>query len=218
MIPEDWELRPLASLGRRGRPTIKAGPFGSTLTKDKYVADGYKVYGQEQVIRGDYLYGDYFISKALFNDLKSCAVEPADILLSLVGTTGRVLIIPDDAPEGIINPRLIRFSFDRVIISSHFFQYLFETETYQALLARSAQGGTMGVLNAGLLRPICIPVPPLTEQEAIATILTDMDTEVAALEEKLAKARQIKQGMMQELLTGKTRLVDSGKLETENEK
>jgi type I restriction enzyme S subunit len=211
VIPEDWEVRPLASLGRRGRPVIKAGPFGSSLTKDKYVAEGYKVYGQEQVIRGDYLYGDYFISKALFNDLKSCAVEPGDILLSLVGTAGRVLIIPDGAPEGIINPRLIRFSFDRVIVSPYFFQYLFETETYQALLARSAQGGTMGVLNAGLLRPICIPVPLLAEQEAIAAILSDMNAEIAALEARLAKARQVKQGMLQELLTGKTRLVESAK-------
>ena len=65
----------------------------------------------------------------------------------------------------------------------------------------------MGVLNTGLLRPICIPVPPLAEQEAIATILTDMDAEIAVLDAKLAKARQLKQGMMQELLTGKVRLV-----------
>jgi type I restriction enzyme S subunit len=57
-----------------------------------------------------------------------------------------------------------------------------------------------------------IPLPPTkAEQAAIATILTDMDAEIAALEEKLAKTRQLKQGMMQELLTGKTRLVESAK-------
>jgi type I restriction enzyme S subunit len=49
--------------------------------------------------------------------------------------------------------------------------------------------------------------PSLPEQTAIAAILSDMDAEIAALEAKLAKARQVKQGMMQELLTGKTRLV-----------
>jgi type I restriction enzyme S subunit len=47
----------------------------------------------------------------------------------------------------------------------------------------------------------------MEEQTAIATILSDMDTEIAGLEGKLAKARQIKQGMMQELLTGRIRLV-----------
>ena len=50
-------------------------------------------------------------------------------------------------------------------------------------------------------------VPSDSEQTAIATILSDMDAEIAALEAKLAKARQIKQGMMQELLTGRIRLV-----------
>ena len=67
----EWAVRSLDSLGGRGRPAIKAGPFGSSLTKDKYVAEGYKVYGQEQVIRGDYLYGDYFIPKTLFDELRT---------------------------------------------------------------------------------------------------------------------------------------------------
>src|SRR6266545_2518238 len=53
-----------------------------------------------------------------------------------------------------------------------------------------------------------MPLPPTkAEQTAIATILSDMDAEIAALEAKLGKARQIKQGMMQELLTGRIRLV-----------
>ena len=53
-----------------------------------------------------------------------------------------------------------------------------------------------------------ITLPPtLGEQAAIAAILTDMDAEIAELESKLAKARQVKQGMMQELLTGRIRLV-----------
>ncbi|WP_410509147.1 restriction endonuclease subunit S [Methanosarcina hadiensis] len=54
--------------------------------------------------------------------------------------------------------------------------------------------------------PLSLP-PTKDEQEAIATILSDMDSEITALEEKLAKARQIKQGMMQELLTGRVRLI-----------
>jgi type I restriction enzyme S subunit len=59
-----------------------------------------------------------------------------------------------------------------------------------------------------IMKRVKIPLPPTkTEQEAIAAILTDMDAEIAALEAKRAKARQIKQGMMQELLTGRIRLI-----------
>jgi type I restriction enzyme S subunit len=206
VIPEDWHTAVLDSLGKPGRPAVKAGPFGTALKKATYVAEGYKIYGQEQVIRGDYLYGDYYITKATFNDLKSCSVEAGDILLSLVGTAGRVLVVPPDAPKGIINPRLIRFSFDTTRISPIFLKFQLESSVYQSLLARTAQGGTMGVLNAGLLRPIQVPLPDLHEQQAIAEALSDADALIEALEQLLAKKRQIKQGAMQELLTGQKRL------------
>ncbi|EKB03411.1 hypothetical protein HMPREF9711_02738 [Myroides odoratimimus CCUG 3837] len=68
---------------------------------------------------------------------------------------------------------------------------------------RSGQPG----INSNELEAFIIPFPPLLEQTRIATILSDMDTELEALDNQLAKARQIKQGMMQELLTGRVRLV-----------
>ena len=67
----------------------------------------------------------------------------------------------------------------------------------------SAQPG----LSVSKILPMHCHVPPKAEQTAIATILSDMDTELAELESRLAKARQIKQGMMQELLTGRIRLL-----------
>ena len=67
----------------------------------------------------------------------------------------------------------------------------------------SAQPG----LSVSKLKVLECDVPPYEEQTAIAIILSDMDTELTALESRLAKARQIKQGMMQELLTGRIRLL-----------
>ncbi|MGH8559385.1 MAG: restriction endonuclease subunit S [Methylococcales bacterium] len=58
------------------------------------------------------------------------------------------------------------------------------------------------------LEAFFVPIPPIVEeQSAIATILSDMDSEITALEKNLSKARQLKQGMMQELLTGRIRLL-----------
>ena len=62
--------------------------------------------------------------------------------------------------------------------------------------------------SAEIFAALQITVPPRSaEQTAIAAVLSDMDAEIAALEAKLAKARQVKQGMMQELLTGRIRLI-----------
>lgn len=64
-------------------------------------------------------------------------------------------------------------------------------------------------LTAPQISAYRLAVPPFLEQEAIATILYDMDVEIVALETKLAKTRSLKQGMMHNLLTGKVRLVDT---------
>ena len=73
--------------------------------------------------------------------------------------------------------------------------------------ATEVAGTTHKRISRGALGRLRIKVPSVEEQAAIAAILSDMDAEIAALEAKLAKARNLKQGMMQELLTGRIRLV-----------
>jgi type I restriction enzyme S subunit len=68
-------------------------------------------------------------------------------------------------------------------------------------------GSNYPAINSGDVRALQIPIPDYAEQTAIAEVLSDMDAEIEALETKLTKARQVKQGMMQELLTGRIRLV-----------
>lgn len=71
----------------------------------------------------------------------------------------------------------------------------------------SSAGNTAGVLDTKLLKAFAIQLPKPDEQTAIAEVLSDMDAEIAALEQRREKTRALKQGMMQELLTGKTRLI-----------
>ena len=72
--------------------------------------------------------------------------------------------------------------------------------------ARMAQGDAVVHIRGDHLAEVEFPLPPLPEQRAIATVLSDMDAEITALERRLDKTRAIKQGMMQQLLTGAIRL------------
>jgi len=83
--------------------------------------------------------------------------------------------------------------------------------------ASTAYGTHMPRSDWNVVKNYEVHLPSVEEQTAIAIILSDMDAEIAALEEKLAKACQLKQGMMQELLTGKTRLMENGKWRMEND-
>jgi type I restriction enzyme S subunit len=76
--------------------------------------------------------------------------------------------------------------------------------------SKHGQTGSQMNLNTGLITGTPISLPPIPEQTAIAEVLTDMDAELAALEQRREKTRALKQAMMQELLAGRTRLVARG--------
>jgi type I restriction enzyme S subunit len=77
---------------------------------------------------------------------------------------------------------------------------------YSELRRMSYGEGGRGGLNLSIIRSIKVPLPTRDEQVAIASILSDMDTEISALESRLDKTKMLKQGMMEELLTGRMRL------------
>jgi type I restriction enzyme S subunit len=88
-----------------------------------------------------------------------------------------------------------------------FMGYYCNTRSIAEQKAARGQGDAVVHISSSALAGVQICVPDLHEQAAIATLLSEMDTEIESLESKLAKAREIKQGMMQELLTGRIRLV-----------
>ena len=128
-------------------------------------------------------------------------VSRGNLIMSICATVGRPIIteIETCIHDGFV-------VFDNLRTNKHFLYYILQS--IEGDWSRHGQTGSQMNLNTGLINQTEISVPPtLPEQTAIAAILSDMDTEIAALETKLTKARQIKQGMMQELLTGKIRLI-----------
>ena len=87
------------------------------------------------------------------------------------------------------------------------FSYLINSPIGRNLFLSLAQGATRYNLSKSNFNKLIIQVPPLKEQKAIAQILFDIDEEIKKLESKKSKYQSVKQGMMQELLTGKTRLI-----------
>lgn len=162
---------------------LKAGPFGSALKKEYYVPRGYKIYGQEQVIKGDAKYGDYYIDSERFGSLRSCAVATNDILISLVGTIGRVLILPEDHEPGIINPRLVKISLHNEVVPEFFAIYI-KSPIAKDILDSMAHGGTMDVINLGILKKLPIPIPSKEEQTEIVRRVESLFAKAESIETK----------------------------------
>ncbi|UFH48979.1 restriction endonuclease subunit S [Pseudomonas sp. KNUC1026] len=127
-------------------------------------------------------------------------VENGSLIMSICATVGRPVITKIDVciHDGFV-------VFDNLQADKCFIYYVLKW--IEPGWSKHGQTGSQMNLNTGLVSSTLIKLPPIEEQAAIATILSDMDTELAALEARCDKARQLKQGMMQELLTGRIRLV-----------
>ncbi len=161
-VPEHWNVARFKFLCE----SIIAGPFGSSITKDMYQPFGYKVYGQEQVIPNNFQLGDYFISKKDFDQLSRYKVESGDLLISCVGTFGKIAVFPNEAQEGIINPRLIKAKLKNSQ-NAFYVRELLKSEMVFKQFELLSRGGTMGVINIAILNEIIAASPPLTEQAEI---------------------------------------------------
>ena len=187
-LPSGWAVTGFDTIAAAEANALKAGPFGSALKKNMYVTSGYKIYGQEQVIAGSETIGDYFIDEIKFKELESCAVKPGDILISLVGTIGRVLILSENCCPGIINPRLVKLSLHHLISRSFISLYLC-SPLAQKFFAKQSHGGTMDILNLGILRELPILLPSCKEQHEIVRRVESLFAFADRLEARLAAAQ-----------------------------
>ncbi|EQD37442.1 type I restriction-modification system, S subunit, partial [mine drainage metagenome] len=205
-LPEGWVWCVFEQVSSADKQALKAGPFGSALKKDVYVPSGYKIYGQEQVIRGDHSFGDYFIEEAKFRELENCAVKPGDLLISLVGTAGKVLVLPENARPGIINPRLIKLSLNPSFIAPAYAAYMLQSAWAALFFKGQAHGGTMEILNLGIVKALPVPLPPLREQHRIVaevdrrlSIVREVEAEVDA---NLKRAQALRQSVLTRAFAG----------------
>jgi type I restriction enzyme S subunit len=207
-LPEGWVWVNLEQVAVAEKHALKAGPFGSALKKEHYSVSGYKVYGQEQVIRRDHRFGAYFIDQEKYHELESCAIKPGDLLLSLVGTAGKVLVLPDDAAPGIINPRLLKLSLNSSFISPSYAAYVLQSSWAAQFFKAQAHGGTMEILNLGIVKALAVPLPPLAEQQRIVTeiqrLLSIADEVETAVDLSLTRARSLERSTLQHVFRGRT--------------
>jgi len=131
-------------------------------------------------------------------------VTAGDVLISVKGTTGRVGIVPKGF-EGNISRDVARVRLTHDHDPGFWFQLL-RSFAAQQTLQLAAVGSTRQELSIGTLKTLRFRFPSRPEQERISTVLSDVDQLIATVERMIAKRQAIKQGMMQRLLTSKTRL------------
>jgi type I restriction enzyme, S subunit len=202
-LPQHWEVRRLKSLVKEA----VAGPYGSSLTKSMYTDIGYRVYGQQQVIPDDFTVGDYYISKDQFREMQRYQVFAGDVLVSVMGTVGKVAVVPESAEPGIINPRLVRYRPDTAVARPRWLQLAMQDLVAQSQLSEASKGTTMEGLNMRILGQLLLTVPPLGEQDAILEHVSrsrqPFTYAINRLEREIELLREYRTRLVADVVTGK---------------
>lgn len=202
VIPEDWEVNSIQSVVKSYRtggnyknspevtesPLIKMGNLSRgyiNLHKIEYIARGVVPNPVDRLQYGD----------VLFNTRNTPEL------------VGKTVVWRNELPCAYYNLNLLRFEFDSERVEPFFFNAILNTKEAIAELKNIAKGTTsVAAIYPQDLMNVKIPIPQISEQRRIEKAITDMDDLVGLLEKQIAKKKAIKQGTMQELLTGKRRL------------
>ena len=151
---------------------------------------------QDRVEDGAY---PFFVRSSTVERINSYSYDGEAVLTAGDGVgTGKVFHYINGKFD--IHQRVYKISDFSPRLVGRFFFLVFSTRFYDRIMSMTAKSSDM-------IANMLIPLPSPAEQTAIAEVLSDMDTEIAAMEQKREKTRLLKQGMMQELLTGRTRLI-----------
>ena len=201
----DWVKINLAKNSR-----LKARIGWQGLTTAEYLDEGYSylITGTDFKDGRINWNGCHYVNYDRYVQDPNIQVSNGDLLLTKDGTIGKVAYISDLNRPATLNSGVFVVKPITDAYTAHFMFYVLESSVFKEFLQQLSAGSTINHLYQKDLVKFDLYVPPTTEeQEAIIGILCDMDLDIYKLEEKLSKYQKIKQGMMDELLTGKVRLV-----------
>ena len=200
IIPEEWVVE---SLGNHA--AFRTGPFGSALHKSDYVNDGVPVVNPMHIVQGTIQPSSGMkITESTAERLSEFRLQPGEIVIGRRGDMGRCAVVRNHQSgwlcgtgSMIVRPK---------DADPEFLQRMLSSRRVIEAIENTSVGTTMVNLNQGTMSGLKIQFPPIQEQRAIATTLSDVDALLEALDRLIAKKRDIKQATMQQLLTAQTRL------------
>lgn len=200
----NWSEQEISELAKPEKGSMRTGPFGSALKHSEFVDSGIAVIGIDNAVSDRFEWGERrFITEEKYQEMKRYTVFPRDVIITIMGTTGRSAIIPDDIPTAISTKHLASITLDPNKATPEFVKYAIQ---YHPLIAKQIasqnKGAVMDGLNLGVIKKLKVPVPPLNVQSKFALSMRNLDREQDRVAIQLARLNQLFKALMQRAFNG----------------
>lgn len=154
------------------------GPFGSALRRPEMKDEGVPVYEQQHAIYNLREFR-YYIDDEKFEELKRFQVKTNDLIISCSGTVGKVSIIREDDPKGIISQALLILRADTSKVLPEYLKYFFSSHNgYNSIVSRSSGSVQVNISKRAVIEQIPLSLPDLSEQKMIVNVLKTIDDKI----------------------------------------
>ncbi|TXD83866.1 hypothetical protein ESY86_07415 [Subsaximicrobium wynnwilliamsii] len=208
-IPKCWDVIPIYELrNKQDRYGFTGGPFGSDLKSEHYTENGVKIIQLQNIGEGEFIdKGTTYTSKEKADELFSCNIFPNEIILAKMAPVARCCKVPSTDERYVMCSDGIRLSVDTNKFDNEFVYQALNSKYFRDEAESKSTGTTRARIGLKDLKLIPILVPKyIDEQKKLANILSTVDGKLDLLSEKKTTYQELKQGLMQQLLTGKVRV------------
>ena len=188
-VPSHWATKRLKHLLSSEQIGIKIGPFGSALKSELLSENGaYKVYGQENVISRDFQAGGRRLDADTYQELKDYETQPGDILVTMMGSSGRCCEVPEDIESGIMDSHLLRIRLEDKQQNRLIERLVDQAPYVRTQIELMGKGAIMHGINSQIVKNLVFHLPPIEEQHEIRIFL---DRETAKIDALIAEQQRL---------------------------
>jgi len=206
-IPKTWKIVNLEEVAAEEKYAFVDGPFGSNLKVSDYTENGIRIIRLNNIGDGKFLDSfKRYVSETKFNDLKKHAIYPGDIIISeMADPIARACIVPNIEEKYVLTAKSVRLKVSNQY-NTNFMMYLINSPTVRNQAKSQTRGSTRPMITLSSLKKLKIPLPPILEQNKISNILCTLDNYFEIINKEKIKYLDIKNDLMQILLSGKIRV------------
>lgn len=196
---KDWKKIKVQDVAKSERGSMRTGPFGSDLKHSEFVGEGIAVLGIDNAVKNHFTWGERrFITQEKYEKLKRYTVKPKDVIITIMGTTGRSAVIPEEIPLAITTKHLATITLNRDIALPEFLSYAIHSHPeilYQIMKAN--KGAIMNGLNLTVIKGLELNLPPLEEQKKFQYFYTQIQSQRESMMRSLTLIEESFQSLLQ---------------------